>query len=165
MALAALKQQLKHQIQSMVDEGILVEQQFAQVQELKNSDNPNFVSKVLNDFCDGAEQTITNLNKLLSEEQIEFDELNASIHLLKGSSSSIGASQVRLATIELNKAVDEKSKERSLEALRKVTHEYLRIQYKLQTIIQLENKIYDVESKALKIDANCAAGTSYSKHI
>lgn len=46
-------------------QGILVEQQFALVQELKTSDNPNFVSQILNDFCDGAETSITNLNKFL----------------------------------------------------------------------------------------------------
>ena len=44
---------------------MLVEKQFAQVQELNNKDNPNFVSKVLNDFCDGAERSITQLNKIL----------------------------------------------------------------------------------------------------
>ncbi|KAM5559540.1 histidine-containing phosphotransfer protein 2 [Rosa sericea] len=165
MALPGLKQQLQHLIESMVNEGILVEQQFAQVQQLKTSDNPNFVSQILNDFCDGAETSITNLNKFLCEEQVEFDKLNTSIHLLKGSSSSIGAYQMRLATVDLVKAVDEKDKERSLEALKKVTHEYLRIQYKLQTIIQLENKMYDIESKPQLHDGNCAAGPSYTKHI
>lgn len=46
-------------------QAILVEQQFAQVQELQNPDNPNFVSQVLNDFCNGAETSITELNKFL----------------------------------------------------------------------------------------------------
>ncbi|KAL6141788.1 hypothetical protein ACLB2K_060075 [Fragaria x ananassa] len=165
MALSGVKQQLKHHIQSMVNEGILVEQQFAQVQELKNSENPKFLAQVLNDFCDGAESSITNLNKLLGEEQVEFEKLNASIHQLKGSSSTIGAYQMRLATVDLIEAVDEQNKGRSLEALKKVTAEYLRIQYKLQTIIQLENKIYDIESKPAMNDGNCAAGPSNSKHI
>ncbi|KAK9921208.1 hypothetical protein M0R45_029728 [Rubus argutus] len=165
MVLPGLKQQLEHLIQSMAIEGILVEQQFAQVQELQNPDNPNFVSRVLNDFCNGAETSITELNKFLCQEQVEFNKLDISAHLLKGSSASIGAHQMFLATVELLKAVDKEDKEKSLEALKKVTHEYIRIQYKFQTIIQLENKIFDIESKPLLHDGKSAAGPSYSKNI
>ncbi|OMO68282.1 hypothetical protein COLO4_29784 [Corchorus olitorius] len=86
MALAALKTQLKNFVQSMFDEGVL-DSQFSQIQALQDASNPNFVEEVITLFCNDAERIITELNKYLGYQNVDFGKLDSYVHQLKGSSS------------------------------------------------------------------------------
>ncbi|KAJ4846859.1 hypothetical protein Tsubulata_011857 [Turnera subulata] len=109
MALPALKAQLNSFVQSLLDEGVL-DSQFAQVQALQDESNPNFVAEVIISFCNDAEKIITDLNKNLSHQNVDFPKLDSCVHQLKGSSSSIGAQRLKLACVELHQASDGKNK-------------------------------------------------------
>ncbi|KAK8600461.1 hypothetical protein V6N13_059766 [Hibiscus sabdariffa] len=87
MALAALKTQRKNLVQSMFDEGVL-DNQFNQLQALQDSSNPNFVDEVVTLFCNDAERIVTDLNRYLNCQIVDFNKLDSHVHQLKGSSSS-----------------------------------------------------------------------------
>ncbi|RXH76256.1 hypothetical protein DVH24_019144 [Malus domestica] len=53
MALPGLKAQIKILVQSMLHEGML-DYQFTQLQELQDSNNPNFVAEIIKLFCDNT---------------------------------------------------------------------------------------------------------------
>ncbi|KAH7553390.1 hypothetical protein ACOSP7_029908 [Xanthoceras sorbifolium] len=132
-------------VQSMFDEGIL-DSQFAQIQALQDSSNPNFVHEVITLFCNDAERIITEMNNYLSHSNVDFSTLDSRVHQLKGSSSSIGAKRLKLACVELHQASDDKNKDRCLQALNIIAQEYFLLRNKFQTLIQLEKGISGVET-------------------
>ncbi|KAA8518602.1 hypothetical protein F0562_016076 [Nyssa sinensis] len=145
MALAALKAQLNGFVKSMHDEGML-DSQFTQIQALQDESNPNFVAEVISLFCDDAKRIITELHKYLDQPDVDYHKLDAYVHQLKGSSSSIGAQRMKLACVDLRQASDEKNKERCLQALNKIMYEYCLLQNKFQTLVQMEKRIFAYES-------------------
>uniref|UniRef100_A0A5B6YVV2 Histidine-containing phosphotransfer protein n=1 Tax=Davidia involucrata TaxID=16924 RepID=A0A5B6YVV2_DAVIN len=145
MALAALKAQLNGFVNSMHDEGML-DSQFTQIQALQDESNPNFVTEVISLFCDDAKRIITELHKYLDQPNVDYHKLDAFVHQLKGSSSSIGAQRMKIACVDLRQASDDKSKERCLQALSKIMYEYCLLQNKFQTLVQMEKRIFAFES-------------------
>ncbi|XVE96470.1 hypothetical protein REPUB_Repub02eG0224700 [Reevesia pubescens] len=145
MALAALKTQLRNFVQSMLDEGVL-DSQFSQIQALQDSSNPNFVDEVITLFCNDAERIITELNRYLGYQIVDFSKLDSYVHQLKGSSSSIGAHRMKLACVNLRQASDDRNKEGCLRALNSITSEYCLLRSKFQTLIQLERRIIALET-------------------
>ncbi|KAH7512131.1 hypothetical protein FEM48_Zijuj12G0058000 [Ziziphus jujuba var. spinosa] len=106
----AFKVQLKHLVQSMLDEGIL-DSQFIQLQALQDASNPNFVAEVITLFCNEAQRIINDLEIYIGQQDVDFSKMDANVHQLKGSSSSIGARRVTLACADLREASDERNKD------------------------------------------------------
>ncbi|KAF2307603.1 hypothetical protein GH714_030110 [Hevea brasiliensis] len=145
MALLALKAQLSAFVQSMFDEGLL-DGQFIQIQALQDETNPNFIAEVITSFCNDAERIITELNKYMTQQNVDFSKLESCVHQLKGSSSSIGAHRLKLACADLQQAFDEKNKGGCLKALNIITREYCILGGKFETLIQLEKSILAIKS-------------------
>ncbi|XVF76243.1 hypothetical protein PTKIN_Ptkin13bG0250600 [Pterospermum kingtungense] len=145
MALAAYKTQLKNFVQSMFDEGLL-DSQFSQIQALQDSSNPNFVDEVITLFCSDAERIITELNRYLGYQDVDFSKVDAYVHQLKGSSSSLGAHRLKLACVNLRQASDERNKEGCMRALNLITQEYCLLRNRFQTVVQLERSIIALET-------------------
>ncbi|XP_074589056.1 histidine-containing phosphotransfer protein 1-like isoform X1 [Curcuma longa] len=117
-------EELDSLIHWMFSEGLL-DQQFQQLQMLQDASNPNFVAEVITLFCKDSEIILTELTKLLNQPVVDFEKVDAYVHQLKGSSSSVGANNVKLACIhyENNKGC--------LSALNVVESEYFRLKDKL----------------------------------
>ncbi|EXC26928.1 Histidine-containing phosphotransfer protein 1 [Morus notabilis] len=145
MELSAVKAELKTLVHSMLEEGIL-DSQFTQLQALQDESNPNFVAEVVTLFINDAQKIINHLNNCMSQEVIDFSEMDPYVHQIKGSSSSIGARNVKLACIDLQQASDAKNKEMCLQALNKISREYCRLEVKLHAIVQLQNTIFTMET-------------------
>ncbi|XP_074589057.1 histidine-containing phosphotransfer protein 2-like isoform X2 [Curcuma longa] len=132
-------EELDSLIHWMFSEGLL-DQQFQQLQMLQDASNPNFVAEVITLFCKDSEIILTELTKLLNQPVVDFEKVDAYVHQLKGSSSSVGANNVKLACIhyENNKGC--------LSALNVVESEYFRLKDKLAAMLQLEQTIQAYES-------------------
>lgn len=145
MALSAVKAELKTLVHSMLEEGIL-DSQFTQLQGLQDESNPNFVAEVVTLFIKDAQKIINHLSYYMSQEVVDFSEMDPYVHQIKGSTSSIGARNMTLACGDLHQASDAKNKEMCLQALNKINHEYCRLQVKLHVIVQLQNTIFTMET-------------------
>ncbi|KAK8553926.1 hypothetical protein V6N12_030905 [Hibiscus sabdariffa] len=146
MAIAALKTQRRNLVQSMFDEGVL-DNQFNQLQDLQDSSNPNFVEEVIALFCNDAERIITELNRYLNDQNVDFSKLDSYVHQLKGSSSSIGAYRLKLACVNLRQASEERNKEECAGAFNSIRREYYVVRSKLQVLMQLERHIVNLENQ------------------
>ncbi|XP_002533548.2 histidine-containing phosphotransfer protein 2 [Ricinus communis] len=158
MALPSLKSQLNNSVQSMFDEGML-DSQFAQIQALQDESNPNFIAEVITSFCTDAERIITELSKNMTQQNVNFSNLESCVHQLKGSSSSIGAQRLKLACADLQQAFDDQNKAGCLQALNIITREYFLLRGKFETLIQLEKRILAIEAKQQQQSSYHAAGS------
>nr|GLL43758.1 histidine-containing phosphotransfer protein 1 [Ipomoea trifida] len=75
-------------------EGFL-DAQFSQLQQLQDESNPTFVAEVVTLFFEDSERLLNDLNTTLNQPDVDFKKVDAHVHQLKGSSSSIGAQRVK----------------------------------------------------------------------
>ncbi|XP_074558749.1 histidine-containing phosphotransfer protein 1-like isoform X2 [Curcuma longa] len=129
----------------MFSEGLL-DQQFQQLQMLQDASNPDFVSEVITLFCKDSEIILAELTKLLDQPVVDFQKVDAYVHQLKGSSSSVGANNVKLACIHFRQFYEENNKEGCFSSLNAMEREYFRLKDKLGTMLQLEQRIQAYES-------------------
>ncbi|KAL0391066.1 UNVERIFIED_CONTAM: Histidine-containing phosphotransfer protein 5 [Sesamum calycinum] len=69
--------------------------EFAQLQKLQDESNPDFVVEVVSLFFDDSEKLVKNLAVALEQQIVDYKQVDANVHQLKGSSSSIGAKRVK----------------------------------------------------------------------
>ncbi|KAL2229806.1 histidine-containing phosphotransfer protein 1 [Sesamum indicum] len=125
---------------SLFNEGFL-DEQFVQLQQLQDESNPGFVVEVVSLFFEDSERLLNDLSKALDQENVDFRKIDAHVHQLKGSSSSIGAQRVRNACIAFRNFCDERNIEACLKCLQQVRQEYLLVKTKLETLLRLEQQI------------------------
>ncbi|XP_057424739.1 histidine-containing phosphotransfer protein 1-like [Lotus japonicus] len=125
---------------SLFDEGFL-DEQFNQLELLQDESNPDFVVEVVTLFFQDAERLLDELTKALGQASIDFKKLDAHVHQLKGSSSSVGAQRVHKACISFRNSCEEKNIEGCLKSLQQVRHEYSLVKSKLETLFKMEQQL------------------------
>ncbi|KAH6769823.1 histidine-containing phosphotransmitter 1 [Perilla frutescens var. hirtella] len=115
--------------------------QFVQLQLLRDESNPDFVVEVVTLFFEDSERILNELSRALDDQNVDFKKIDANVHQLKGSSSSIGAQRVRNSCIAFRNFCDEQNVEGCLRCLQQVKQEYLLVKAKLEALIRLEQQI------------------------
>ncbi|URD82022.1 histidine-containing phosphotransfer protein [Musa troglodytarum] len=110
MALMALREQLDGLVNSMFLEGLL-DDQFEQLQMLQDESSPGFIAELITLFCGDSERILAELTKLLDQAVVDYQKVDAFVHQLKGSSSSVGAQHVKLACVQFRQFCEEHNKE------------------------------------------------------
>lgn len=136
----ATQKQLDEYTTSLFNEGILNEQ-FTQLQSLQDESNPDFVVEIVTLFFEDSERLLNELAKSLEQENVDFKRVDAYVHQLKGSSSSIGAQKVQNACVPFRNQCDEKNIEGCLKCLQEVKSEFNIVKAKLETLLKLEQEI------------------------
>lgn len=125
---------------SLFREGFL-DGQFSQLQQLQDESNPDFVVEVVSLFFEDSEKLLNDLTRALDQQNIDFKKVDAHVHQLKGSSSSIGAQRVKNACVTFRNFCEEQNIEACLRCLHEVKQEYLLVKNKLETLFRLEQQI------------------------
>ncbi|KAI5654058.1 hypothetical protein M9H77_31245 [Catharanthus roseus] len=126
--------------ESLFREGFL-DAQFCQLQQLQDENNPDFVIEVVSLFFEDSEKLLNDLTRALDQQDVDFKKVDACVHQLKGSSSSIGAERVKNACIAFRNFCDELNIDACLRCLQHVKQEYLLVKNKLETLFRLEQQI------------------------
>ncbi|XP_031255442.1 histidine-containing phosphotransfer protein 1-like [Pistacia vera] len=127
---------------SLFNEGIL-DDQFTQLQQLQDESNPDFVVEVVSLFFKDSERLFDELAKTLDQQNVDFNRLDAHVHQLKGSSSSIGAQRVQKVCILFRNYCEVRNIEECLKCLQQLKREYYFVKNKLETLFKLEKQIME----------------------
>ncbi|KAH1217681.1 Histidine-containing phosphotransfer protein 1 [Glycine soja] len=125
---------------SLFLEGFL-DGQFLQLQQLQDENNPDFVVEVVSLFFEDSERLLKDLTFALDQNGVDFKKVDAHVHQLKGSSSSIGAQRVKNACIAFRNFCEEQNTDACLRCLQQVKQEYCIVKNKLETMFRLEQQI------------------------
>ncbi|KAM1038850.1 hypothetical protein ACFX13_034203 [Malus domestica] len=135
-----LQKQLVDYTASLFDEAFL-DEQFNQLQQLQDENNPDFVVEVVSLFFQDTERLVNELAKALDQQCVDYKFVDKSVHQLKGSSSSIGAQRVQRACISFRNFCDEQNVEWCIKCLQQVKHEYLLVKNKLENLFELQRQV------------------------
>ncbi|XP_039058732.1 histidine-containing phosphotransfer protein 1-like [Hibiscus syriacus] len=137
MDLVQLQRQLVDYRTSLYHEDFL-DEQFTQLQD---ENNPDFVVEVVSLFFEDSERLLNELTKALEQQSVDFKRVDAHVHQLKGSSSSIGAQRVQKVCIAFRNYCEEQNVEGCVKCLQQVRHEYSLVKTKPESKFQLQQQI------------------------
>ncbi|PON80251.1 Histidine phosphotransferase [Parasponia andersonii] len=140
MEVGQVRRQWVDYTKSLFLEGYL-DGQFLQLQQLQDESNPDFVSEVVSLFFGDSEKLLNDLTLALDQPIVNFKTVDAHVHQLKGSSSSIGAQRVKNACVAFRNFCEEQNVEACLRCLQHVKQEYYLVKNKLETLFRLEQQI------------------------
>ncbi|XP_042517360.1 histidine-containing phosphotransfer protein 1-like [Macadamia integrifolia] len=140
MDVGQMQRQLIDYTGSLFREGYL-DDQFTQLQQLQDESNPDFVFDVVSLFFEDSERLLNDLGRALNQPIVDFKKVDAHVHQLKGSSSSIGAQRVRNACIAFRNFCEEQNTEGCLRCLQQVRQDYFLVKNKLESLLRLEQQI------------------------
>ncbi|CAL1402074.1 unnamed protein product [Linum trigynum] len=144
MSLFSRMRELKHFVQSMINEGIL-DHQFSQVRALHDATNPEFVAEVINSFCCDGDRIVREINMYLGVVDVSFSKMEESLHQIRGSSSTIGARRLKVVCDELLQACIDRNRDRSIRVANDVTREYCILCNKLGSVLEMEVAIFAIQ--------------------
>ncbi|XVF62708.1 hypothetical protein PTKIN_Ptkin09bG0029700 [Pterospermum kingtungense] len=140
MEVGQMQRRLVDYTKSLFMEGFL-DGQFLQLQQLQDESNPDFVAEVVSLFFEDSEKLLNDLTMALEQPNADLKKVDANVHQLKGSSSSIGAQRVKNACIAFRNFCEEQNIEACLRCLQQVKQEYYLVKNKLETLFRLEQQI------------------------
>ncbi|THG15666.1 hypothetical protein TEA_011582 [Camellia sinensis var. sinensis] len=131
-----LQRQLADYTTSLYNEGIL-DEQFTQLQQLQDESNPEFVVEVVSLFFEDSQRLLNEVTTALDQQSVDFTKVDAHVHQLKGSSSSIGAQRVQKLCIFFRNYCEDHNIEECRKCLQQVRIEYTLVKNKLQTLFKV----------------------------
>ncbi|XP_057538875.1 histidine-containing phosphotransfer protein 1 [Amaranthus tricolor] len=140
MQVAEMQRQLVDFTTSLFNEGYL-DNQFTQLQQLQDESNPGFVMEVITLFFEDTERLLRDLSSAFDHQAVDFKKVDAHVHQLKGSSSSIGAQRVKNACVQFRNYCEQKNAEGCQACLQQVNQEYFLVKSKLQMLFKMEQQI------------------------
>ncbi|KAL6526527.1 peroxiredoxin type-2 [Orobanche gracilis] len=140
MGVDKLQRSFLEYITRLFGEGFL-DGQFVQLQLLQDESSPHFVVEVVTLFFEDSERLLNDLTLALDQQNVDFKMIDAHVHQLKGSSSSIGAQRVKNSCVAFRNCFVEQNAEGCMKCLQQVKQEYFLVKTKLEALLRLEQKI------------------------
>ncbi|KAI3975701.1 hypothetical protein MKX01_023127 [Papaver californicum] len=140
MDVSQMQRRLIDYTATLFQEGFL-DDQFTQLQQLQDESNPDFVLEVVSLFFEDTEKLLNELAIALSQQCADFKKIDANVHQLKGSSSSIGANRVKNVCVAFRNSCEEKNTDGCLRCLQQIKHEYSLVKNKLENLFRIEQQI------------------------
>ncbi|XP_074339253.1 histidine-containing phosphotransfer protein 1-like [Apium graveolens] len=142
MEVEQLQKRYIEYVGSLFNEGYL-DHLFTQLQQLQDLSNPGFVADMISTYFEESEKLLNDVTEVMDQQPIDFKKVDAYVHNLKGTSSSIGAQRIRNACIAFHSSYVELNTEACMKCVVQVKQEYAIVKEKLQNLFRLEKQIVE----------------------
>ncbi|KAL1223442.1 Histidine-containing phosphotransfer protein 2 [Cardamine amara subsp. amara] len=151
--IAQLQMQFRDYTISLYQQGFL-DDQFTELKKLQDDGSPDFVAEVLSLFFEDCVKLIGNMARALDKSTgtVDFSQVGASVHQLKGSSSSVGAKRVKGLCVTFKEYCEAQNYEGCVRCLQQVDIEYKTLKTKLQDMFNLEKQIVQAGGVVPQVD-------------
>jgi histidine-containing phosphotransfer protein len=96
----SIAEQIQTLLSKLYEQGSLDEEQFSQLQMLQDESNEGFLAEIITLYLEDTEAKLRSVREMLATQKVDHTELDSIFHQLKGSSSSVGASEVAKLCVE-----------------------------------------------------------------
>lgn len=131
MAITDLHQQYVNFVSALFQEGFL-DEQFTQLQQLRDESNPYFVEEVVSVFFEDSLNLLKTMQNSLNQEPVDYKKVDSCLHHFLGSSSSIGALRMKNVCTIFRACCEEKMRNGCLQCLQELIQEYYLLKDKLK---------------------------------
>ncbi|KAK3210621.1 hypothetical protein Dsin_015327 [Dipteronia sinensis] len=143
-----LKQQISTMRQSFFDEELLNEF-YIQLEQLEDTDNPNFVENVIDLFFRDSTKILYTMEENMNKTPPDYIDLDSEyyinlvkdLHQLKGSSASIGANKITIAVNQTWEFLNEGNLEGAKSSLQQLKMEHSTLKAKFKTYFKLLKQV------------------------
>ncbi|KAK1316729.1 Histidine-containing phosphotransfer protein 1 [Acorus calamus] len=140
MEISQLQRHFVEQVSSMFSKGYL-DGQFFQLQKLQGDGGIDFYVELVSVFFQDSEKLINEMGIALDKQPVDFKEIGANAHQLKGSSASMGAKRVSKVCEAFCSLCKEMDKEGCLRCFDQLKHEFPFLKGKVEALLRLVQKI------------------------
>ncbi|CAH9112497.1 unnamed protein product [Cuscuta europaea] len=140
MDIAQLQKQFVDVVVSIYRQNFL-DDQYAQLRQLEDESNPDFVVEVVMLFFEDSERIIDCLTTAMQQQIVDFKQVDAIAHQFKGSTSSVGAQRVKNACLCMRTLCEQENLDGCLQCLQLIRNEYFLVKSGLEAIINMEQQI------------------------
>ncbi|KAL0742710.1 hypothetical protein Bca4012_084223 [Brassica carinata] len=132
-----------------------LDDQFTELKSLQDDGSRDFVAEVLSLFFDDCVKLVGNMARALDQTgTVDFSQVGASVHQLKGSSLSVGAKRVKVLCITFKELCEAKNYKGCGRCLQQVHIEYKKLKAKLLDMFNLEKQIVQAGGIVPQVDIN-----------
>ncbi|KAL9230352.1 hypothetical protein vseg_005715 [Gypsophila vaccaria] len=132
----SFQQRIVQTRKSLFEQGYL-DEQFVQLEELQDDENPNFVAEIVTSYYSDSARLIQKIDHALTRHPVDFDMLDNYMHQFKGSSSSIGAKKVVQECSHFRDLCAAGNTEGCIKSFQMIKQEHSVLRNKLESYIQL----------------------------
>ncbi|XP_010425738.1 PREDICTED: histidine-containing phosphotransfer protein 2-like [Camelina sativa] len=153
--ISQLQRQFRDYTISLYQQDFL-DDQFTELKKLQDDGSPDFVAEVLSLFFEDCVKLISNMARALDQTTgaVDFNTVGASVHQLKGSSSSVGAKRVKALCVSFKDFCEAQNFQGCVRCLQQVDIEYKTLKTKLQDLFNLEKQIIQAGGIVPQVDIN-----------
>ncbi|XP_047967013.1 histidine-containing phosphotransfer protein 2-like [Salvia hispanica] len=118
-----------------------VDHHFRECHSLKEDNGVSFFLDLILIFLSDVESAVNEMEKAMSQEVVDFNQIYSYYIKLKGSSACIGACRITATCSSLRYAIDNKSKEGCVQAISLMKDEYNSLNDQLSNIVKIEQEL------------------------
>ncbi|CAK0784187.1 hypothetical protein CVIRNUC_007391 [Coccomyxa viridis] len=136
---AHINQQIDQLLNGLGQEGLL-DDQFAQLMQLQDESNPDFVAEVVELYFEDSAGKLDKLEGKLAAPTPDFNDIDQLVHQFKGSSASFGAQKLAALCVQLRDGCMRSDRHFCQALLQEVKKNFAVLKSRLEIFMQLETQ-------------------------
>ena len=123
----------------LTQEGLL-DDQFAQLRQLQDESNPDFVQEVVELYFEDSAAKMEKLSSKLQDSAPDYNAIDQLVHQFKGSSASFGAQEISLSCARFRELCQEQDRSGCQLLLQHINSSFQALKSRLDIFLQLEGQ-------------------------
>lgn len=126
------------QLLSQLNQEGLLDEQFSQLQQLQDANNPDFVQEVVELYFEDSAAKLEKLSSKLEGPVPDYNTIDQLVHQFKGSSASFGAQEIAQSCAKFRELCQQQDRNGCQLLLQHISSSFQALKSRLDIFLQLE---------------------------